>query len=299
MITLDNYEEYMMMYADGELQPQEEQALQAFLALHPQLQREMDLYQSAKLVPDVSQVYSQKDGLLKPIAESKIIAIPRFRAYGIAAGIAAIIVCSVFALRNYNNTDNQVALIVPHDTAAVTQHVANVNTVAATKSADSGSVINCNPVARTVNEQGRKNEKSTVHNSIINKKENTGIAVIQKNKRDKQHTDIPVEKSLSAQPEYMASLAPIKLQQLPVEKVNPGSQPKASLAIYAVTTIDNDAANRSWIDILPIDEDKKKNLNIATTAIVARCEKINEFKESITRRSLSLRIEHKSLLVSF
>lgn len=51
IITLDNYEEYFLMYVDDELTPQERSMVEAFVKFHPELQTELDLLLDTKLQP--------------------------------------------------------------------------------------------------------------------------------------------------------------------------------------------------------------------------------------------------------
>lgn len=48
-ITRSNYEEYLLLYVDNELNPSERAAVEAFLQLHPDLQAELELLQSVIL----------------------------------------------------------------------------------------------------------------------------------------------------------------------------------------------------------------------------------------------------------
>ena len=65
-ITLDNYEEYLILQVDGELSEAEERKLEIFLAAHPELEAEVAAYAAVKLVPDEEIVFEGKDALLKP-----------------------------------------------------------------------------------------------------------------------------------------------------------------------------------------------------------------------------------------
>ena len=65
MVNLENYEEYMMMYADGELNEAETKALMDFVAANPELAKELEAYSATKLVPDTTMVYANKDQLMK------------------------------------------------------------------------------------------------------------------------------------------------------------------------------------------------------------------------------------------
>ncbi|HVG42856.1 MAG TPA: hypothetical protein VM888_14685 [Chitinophagaceae bacterium] len=53
IISLDNYEEYFLMYVDDELTTEEKAAVDAFLLQQPQLREELDILISTKLTDDV------------------------------------------------------------------------------------------------------------------------------------------------------------------------------------------------------------------------------------------------------
>jgi len=65
MVTIDNYEEYLMMAADGELDAAGRAQLNAFLLQHPELAAEAESWSSLKLQPDVAMVYEDKETLLR------------------------------------------------------------------------------------------------------------------------------------------------------------------------------------------------------------------------------------------
>lgn len=65
MVTIDNYEEYLMMAADGELDAAGEAQLKAFLQQHPDLAAEAESWTSLRLQPDTAVVYEEKESLLR------------------------------------------------------------------------------------------------------------------------------------------------------------------------------------------------------------------------------------------
>jgi hypothetical protein len=70
MINRSNYEEFFLLYLDGELEADARQAVEAFLADQPDLMAEFQLLQDAKLAPDNSFLASQNwDFLLKKESE--------------------------------------------------------------------------------------------------------------------------------------------------------------------------------------------------------------------------------------
>lgn len=93
MVNRENYEEYMMLYVDGELDEAGEQALHAFVAAHPDLQAELAAYESCRLQPEEQLVFGDKDALLKqPVAVASRRSVPKsWWAYGAAAGLVLLL----------------------------------------------------------------------------------------------------------------------------------------------------------------------------------------------------------------
>ncbi|TAF83286.1 MAG: hypothetical protein EAZ51_00975, partial [Sphingobacteriales bacterium] len=52
MINLSNYEDWFLLYADGELTVAEQEAVLEFVKLHPSLQEELDLLLSMRFQPE-------------------------------------------------------------------------------------------------------------------------------------------------------------------------------------------------------------------------------------------------------
>ncbi len=290
MITLDNYEEYMMMHADGELQPHEEVALQAFLNNNPTLKAEMALYESARLTPDHSLVYKQKASLMKPMAEKKVMAIPRFRTYAIAAGVAALIVFTVAALYLINSTDQNlppVAASLPANSKLpAVSNVPQQQLAATTPSAQ-------HTAARATEEVTKRPKAS--HTTVLPGKtnNNTGIANV-KQARNNSNDGLAARRKQ----QIINSMPVNSINELPVEKTQPATLALVTVPGYEMPKIENEE-RPSWIDKLPLEEHKKKNLATMALAVANKCEQISEFKENITKKHVSLKVEHKNLIVSF
>ncbi|RYE25790.1 MAG: hypothetical protein EOP51_02910 [Sphingobacteriales bacterium] len=103
MVNMENYEEYMLLYADGELNEAEEQELLAFVAQHPQLQEELKAYTATKLLPDTEMVYEGKNELMKSEPVKRTIAFDRRWIYTAAAACVAMILFFVFNNKENNN----------------------------------------------------------------------------------------------------------------------------------------------------------------------------------------------------
>jgi hypothetical protein len=91
MVTWENYEEMMLLHVDGELNVTEEKALMQFVVKHPDLQEELEAYESARLVPEMTIVYPAKEQLMKPVPAGKVISLTPWLQYGVAAAAMLII----------------------------------------------------------------------------------------------------------------------------------------------------------------------------------------------------------------
>jgi hypothetical protein len=85
MVTTENYEEYMMLDADGELDSVGRQALQAFIAANPALKAEYATWQSLKLQPEPSLTFPGKEALLKRERKGLVLI---WKSYTLAAAAA-------------------------------------------------------------------------------------------------------------------------------------------------------------------------------------------------------------------
>src|SRR5438045_591218 len=94
MVTWENYEEYMMLEADGELDAAGRQALQAFINANPTLEEERLAFNTLILEPDTTIVYPGKQSLLKKEQKAIVFAFRPLVLAGAAAAIAAIILIS-------------------------------------------------------------------------------------------------------------------------------------------------------------------------------------------------------------
>lgn len=96
-IRLDNYEAYLLSYIDGELTAEEELALDRFLAQHPEIRKELVLWQATKQHADPSIVYGNKASLYRHRNAAK----PRIRpAYWWTAAAAVVGVVLMLRIGN-------------------------------------------------------------------------------------------------------------------------------------------------------------------------------------------------------
>jgi hypothetical protein len=69
IITLSNYEGYLLMYVDDELTPAERGLVEAFLKFHPELEAELDMLMSTKLDPEMVQFTDKESLFAQSMAE--------------------------------------------------------------------------------------------------------------------------------------------------------------------------------------------------------------------------------------
>src|SRR5688500_16387313 len=65
MINRNNYEEYLLMYIDGELSSSDKKAVELFLEENPDLKEELELLQQAILQPDEKIEFTGKQSLYR------------------------------------------------------------------------------------------------------------------------------------------------------------------------------------------------------------------------------------------
>lgn len=285
MITWENYEEYIMMYADGELNPAAVDALMAFVNEHPELKKELAAYERTRMTPDTSMVFADKDVLLKPLP-AKRIAFPVWRKYSIAAGVAAIIVISLFKY----TSDNSPIAITKTDT--VKKEI---------------SVLSSAPVVAAAQET--KIQASHQDTVIKSQQVTTAVAVVAVPKLRKhqsaRNSDIePVNTFDKQNTQVLASAANVKAlplaatKQITAEKeIVPVTEAKEVPAYAAQST--EEAPKRTFWDKVPLNEIKKQQLENLAGAIAGAYEHVNEAKQTIEDKKLTVRVEKRKLMISF
>jgi hypothetical protein len=78
MITRDNYEEFFLLYIDNELSVADREAVEQFVAHHPDLQEEWKALLHCRLLPDEELVFTDRDTLYRTEAEEEEEDLPRF-----------------------------------------------------------------------------------------------------------------------------------------------------------------------------------------------------------------------------
>ncbi len=293
MVTAENYEEFMILSADGELSAEEERELMAFLELNPALKAEMDTYASLKLVPDEELVYTDKQSLLKPETNKQIF-IPRlYRSYGIAAGILLLIGTSyiIFEKSQRNPIEtNNVATLPVKDTNHQNTKIVNADSQKSQPITPAPKPNNIQVVVKSVapasthknnpKELIRPLHQSPVHTVPTQANENLVARVEQA-----VLTSLPM---MDAQ--QIASTHILKTDTL--NFITTESEP-------IVATLSADEKRRSFIDKLPLTEVKKEGLAKVSGAIVNTYDQIQSLKKEVESTNVTLAVRNRKLIISF
>ncbi len=290
MITWDNYEEYMIMHADGELKPAEEQELMNFVFEHPELQNELAAYTMTKMIPDTTTTYSKKQTLTKPETTTKLIPFGNWKRSAIAAGVVALIGFSFYKvtvqpntnpiLTNTNNNSNP-SITAPTNNKLKKQENNNFTSPAIPATTEQ---IESNIAAVHQPVKTQKNRVKNTTNSIQTQKER--LATSNDAIANSIHSKEAIDK---IEPNYVA-LATDEKNNFAVAVTN-----VPSVAIY----IDNGQTTQSFLDKLPIDELKKEGMENVTSALASGYDKLNAIRHSISESSVTLKLQNKKLTVSF
>lgn len=123
MITMENYEGWLMRYADGALTREEREAVEAFLEQHPELREEMEEVAGVKVTPVVATLPG-KERLLKKEREG-------FAWWRVAAAVALMVLAGTTLLvlnRKPNEAGPMVAQAHPEPAVAAEPQEAETDT---------------------------------------------------------------------------------------------------------------------------------------------------------------------------
>ena len=284
MITWENYEEYMMMHADGELHPDEVQALMAFVSQHPELNTEMAAYDLTRLVPDTTEIFANKEALLKPLPAKRVIALPVWGRYSIAAGVAALICLSVW--EHDNNEAGNVAV----NTVDTGKTNTSVAITAAPSKTNTGTAKDTDKI-----ELPAAIEKKALAAHTVNQATNK-----EKESKNSANSDVKKEEEtmLVRNTETISKLAPVDIKRLPNDKVAEQAVAMTTVPPYTIQAPVDPAEATFW-DRLPIEERNKKQLKDVAGFVADTYQKVTTAKQEIADKTIAIKIEKKHLIITF
>ncbi len=293
MVTAENYEEYMILSADGELSAEEERELMAFLELNPALKAEMDTYASLKLVPDEELVYTDKQSLLKPETNKQIF-IPRlYRSYGIAAGILLLIGSSYIIFeksqRNPIETNNVATLPVKDTNQQNTKIVIT----------DSQKTQPITPAPQPTNIQVAIKSTTLASTHKNNPKElikplrQAPVQVVPK--QANENLVARVERSALTSLPMMDAQQIANTHTLKTDILNFMTTESEPI----VAALSADEKRRTFIDKLPLTEVKKEGLAKVSGSVINTYNQIHSLKKEIESTNVTLAVRNRKLIISF
>lgn len=306
MITWENYEEYMMLHADGELTRAEEQELMSFVYEHPELANELAAFSMSKMIPDTTQMYAAKKSLLKkePV---RVVAFPHWQRYAVAAGV--VILLSVAGVRfftsqpahtsdGYVQNDkkemDEAAVVAVNGGSFTAQpaHVASGSVQDDEKERDEAPVVAVNGGSFTAQPTHRAS-------SSVQDDKKVGVPTHRDSHRD--YSAVRDDKKVIAP----SAVAVEAIDRLPAEYVGMINNDRKIFSPGAVTNMPTatiyieEEQKRSFLDKLPIDELKKGGLENVATAVATGYDKVNAIRQGISEASITVRVEKRKLILSF
>lgn len=298
MINLENYEEYMVMHADGELSPSEEQELMNFLYEHPELQSELTAFSMTKMIPDTDIVFEKKDALMQPVEGKKVIAFPVWRKYAVAAGVAAIFFVSYWKLHTGSTEEVTTVAAVTNPPAAITPVTPTENPTENNIPAQNTKNNNNTTPATTNTTETRAPQQKTMlaanttkHDRVKHVDRVNGV------KNTTHETAVAANNTVATEqinPVVPAEMIAWKNQEN-FSEVFVTNVPPASIYMHE----GDEKGTNSIIDKLPIDELKKKGMEHVASAVATGYNKVHALREEISGSAISLKIEKRKLVISF
>jgi hypothetical protein len=273
MVNMENYEEYMLLYADGELNAAEEKALLAFVEEYPQLKEELKLYAAAKVMPDTTQVFEGKEQLMKEAPAKRTIALDKRWLYTAAAACVAMMVFFIFK-NNNNETTNEPVI---------------VNNTPVTKPTDQQSVqpadteeFHSTPVDPISVKQAPKQQP----------------AMVAENKSKKQVNNKQQDQPLVAQQPSPVVVTNQKPQQVisPVT-IAPKQQEPVIAHEEEKQTIEPIRKEKSESFLAMAAEDRLQGANAIAEAFGEKIEKVKNIKRKIQDTDVSVKIGKREILI--
>lgn len=263
MVTFENYEEYMMLYADGELPEAMIKDLLDFITQHPELKSELNAYMATRLQPEMEMVFANKESLLQPVPAKKTIAFGWIR-YGLAAGLALLIGIGIYQLNNGDKTAD-------HNIANTKLPAANTPQIAAK------AIIN---QADTV---GNRPATLAPHKTLIRKKQDVRKTI--------------EEAGRTRQPQERSNIALLQATSDHGFAVN--MKPYVSDIYTVADPIIIDTKEPVKKSRLPVADESKESMYALGAAISERVQDVKNFTANIKTTGMGFNIGSKEIKVNF
>lgn len=284
MVTLDNYEEYMLLEADGELDEAGRAALYAFLEQHPGLKKEMEAYMATRLVPDTNMVFEHKNSLLKDEPGKKTFSLGNWWIYAAAAAVVVFVITFMNREQSEEITGTEIVKTETKNTTSPTNISNNITTAPVTDSDKSLHSTPADPIAYENKKQHQQKNsiKTPVVNPIKRPVQQESVA----------HQPLPPAEAPLKQP------MPEKQPMIPAPEPVPA--PQEHLAVETPKPAEEQPdvrEHRSLLASLPLDEGRREGLNELTDAVNNKIERIKNMTSSIKGTDVKVKIGNRDLFV--
>ncbi|MEI8279342.1 MAG: hypothetical protein WCG87_06225 [Bacteroidota bacterium] len=286
MVTWENYEEYMLLYADRELSDVQQQQLMDFIALHTELQQELDMYDATRLIPVTEEVYTDKESLLKSLPVKRSISLRRTWVYSAAA--VMLLLASIGIFRWGQNTGTQQINVaqVPRST----KPSASIDT----PQQNSTVPIQQKETAPIVVEQKEK------HNAASEKQSNQGPTTPSITKQAIAHEPILVKNESIEK----INIVPVQVAKVTIAVEHKAVEiPVASISRSEVKVANNPTVNKTnkkynyLLASLPFSKERRKGLNELKNAVANGVQQVRTASYNLKASDLRLKIGNKDVLV--
>ena len=268
MVTWENYEEYLLLHVDGELNDAEQKALLDFIALHPEVENELKMSMSTILTSDTTVCYEHKETLLKPVPVAKTIALGQWWRYGVAAGV--LLMVSVFAFRQMSSDNGREITNTDVATLPIKETKTRVPAPVVRPTANS-ALQSPPPVSHR--EKSSSIARNSVHSSTSEIAKKAGL----------EKMEIKTIKPITSEIAVEVTPAPVEL--LPVSES----------PLFPEQSAVPEKLNSNLLAWLP--EEKKEGLELLKKDVGQKMDKANEIRESIKDTQLALKLGNKELIV--
>lgn len=190
-ITLDNYEEWLLLYIDDELTPAQTTIVENFVMAHPAVKQELDIFRKTKLQREEAIVFPDKESLyLKEEKTRRVVMLRWTRIAAAAVLLIAVATISFFALdtTNKSTTGNDKPAVVVNNINTTSVNPPPSRNKDQQPGQQSGSEVKNEVVLPPVpasKKDAQKVENNNVQNKV--KDNNTAIAVAE----DGNKNDLP------------------------------------------------------------------------------------------------------------
>lgn len=262
MVTWENYEEYMVLMADGELDAAGQKELEVFMQQHPELREELALYDRLHLSPDVSVVFEGKEKLLRTEPKARTISFGGWRRYSAAA---AILLLLGFAFMRWGAEDTA-------GEPPVVSKLPAASAVPTTRPADTIARPKQEPQLSARQKLVPQTAKAVPMPKPQPSPFEDKVEVVLPERIELVKVEMPVNTPISA------TNVTRSLPQLP--EVNKPAPEQAEPELLA------------W---LPINDEKKEGLNTLSAALSQRFDKVREIRNNLKNTDLAVKLGNKEL----